>query len=315
MALSSAGFNNNRISIITKANLRYEGILYNINAEDQQITLTQVRSFGTEGRRPGNEIGPTPDIHEYIVFKGSDIKDLKVLENQPVVEKKTEVPEKPVQPEVSKSPISKSNEPIEIGKDTMQLQQNSATSPEQEFDFTAMNEKFQSMTMNTNENPNIKSGYMKDDFFDSISSSTIEKTRETYQERMHQKEINKETFGQDYVDQGRRGGGNYSGGFRKKNYYHHGGYGGNQGGYGGNQGGYGGNTGGGGMGGQRYKNYGDRSYGGGQQGGIKKQYNNKPQGGGSTYYQDKKGGTGGGGYNGGPKTYYTSKPNPNDQYY
>jgi protein LSM14 len=59
--------------------IRYEGTLYNLNTQDKNIALKNVRSFGTEGRRPGNEIPPANVIYEYIVFKGTDIKDLKVI--------------------------------------------------------------------------------------------------------------------------------------------------------------------------------------------------------------------------------------------
>jgi protein LSM14 len=43
-----------------------------------------VRCFGTEDRRPPAEtILPTSEVYDYIIFRGSDIKDLQVNEPPP----------------------------------------------------------------------------------------------------------------------------------------------------------------------------------------------------------------------------------------
>ena len=39
-------------------------------------------SYGTEGRRPGNEIAPSQVIFDYVVFRGTDIKDLYALDSK-----------------------------------------------------------------------------------------------------------------------------------------------------------------------------------------------------------------------------------------
>ncbi|KAI5787066.1 putative G2/M phase checkpoint control protein Sum2 [Geopyxis carbonaria] len=71
-----------RISLISKSNIRYVGILHEINSETSTVALEQVVSHGTEGRRgnPTEEIAGSDNVYEYIVFRGSDVKDLRIEE-------------------------------------------------------------------------------------------------------------------------------------------------------------------------------------------------------------------------------------------
>lgn len=69
------------ISLISNSDIRYVGTLQNINSEESTVSLSNVWMFGTEGRRGGqNEVPPSPQLFQDVVFRGSDVKDLQVIE-------------------------------------------------------------------------------------------------------------------------------------------------------------------------------------------------------------------------------------------
>ncbi|EMG45512.1 SCD6 Protein SCD6 [Candida maltosa Xu316] len=89
------------ISLISNKGLRYVGLLDNINANDATVALKSVRLFGTEGRMAAMgqahlEVPPGVDVYEYVVFRGSDVKDLSVLDT-PIDEVKPDVYQPPQQ--------------------------------------------------------------------------------------------------------------------------------------------------------------------------------------------------------------------------
>lgn len=69
-----------KISLVSKAEIRYEGFLYTIDTKHTTVTLSNVRSYGTENRDAPKFISPRNEVYEYIVFRGADIKDLNVSE-------------------------------------------------------------------------------------------------------------------------------------------------------------------------------------------------------------------------------------------
>ncbi|XP_037809380.1 protein LSM14 homolog B isoform X13 [Lucilia sericata] len=70
-----------KISLISKADIRYEGRLYTVDPQECTIALSSVRSFGTEDRETQFQIAPQSQIYDYILFRGSDIKDIRVINN------------------------------------------------------------------------------------------------------------------------------------------------------------------------------------------------------------------------------------------
>ncbi|KAH7367170.1 putative G2/M phase checkpoint control protein Sum2 [Plectosphaerella cucumerina] len=81
-------FLGSRISLISKSDIRYVGVLHEINSDESTVSLENVKSFGTEGRkgRPEEEIGPSDQVYEYIIFRGSDVKDLRIEETPAIKE-------------------------------------------------------------------------------------------------------------------------------------------------------------------------------------------------------------------------------------
>ncbi|CAF89301.1 unnamed protein product, partial [Tetraodon nigroviridis] len=69
-----------KISLISKAQIRYEGILSSVDTERSTIALAKVNSYGTEDRHTDRPVPPKEEIYEYIIFRGSDIKDITVSE-------------------------------------------------------------------------------------------------------------------------------------------------------------------------------------------------------------------------------------------
>lgn len=95
--MSGVPYLGSKISLISKSEIRYEGILVDVNPQESTITFEQVRFFGTEGRRPGDEIAAMDRVFDCVVFRSADIKDLQVYETPaaaPVVkEKEPEFPD------------------------------------------------------------------------------------------------------------------------------------------------------------------------------------------------------------------------------
>lgn len=89
MASGASSFIGALISLISRSDIRYQGFLATIDAEQATIALEKVRSWGTEGRMiqqgkaAGEELPPNENVYDYIVFRAADVKDLKIDDPHP----------------------------------------------------------------------------------------------------------------------------------------------------------------------------------------------------------------------------------------
>lgn len=209
-----------RISLISKSEIRYEGILHTIDPTQHTVSLSNVKSFGTEGRRgDGQEISASNEVYEYIIFRGSDIKDLTVvqstsiLRDPAIIQANAAVINSEPEPQiVHHEPLpvrheqhySRGRRPYRGRGDTVphgELTRNpDLTLREQyleEFDFASAN----SLLSKSDKSSDLPRSYdKKSSFFDSITSSAADKDKECRFDRDKQKELDRETFGNSSVD-------------------------------------------------------------------------------------------------------------------
>ncbi|XP_053981229.1 protein LSM14 homolog car-1 isoform X2 [Hylaeus volcanicus] len=90
-----------KISLISKADIRYEGRLFTVDPQECTIALANVRSFGTEDRETQLPVAPQNQVYEYILFRGSDIKDIRVVNNVNSIPNDPAIVQMTVQPSMS----------------------------------------------------------------------------------------------------------------------------------------------------------------------------------------------------------------------
>lgn len=60
--------------------------MFTVNPDECSIVLAEVRSFGTEDRNLDDGcdvVLPSGEIHEHIIFRGDDTKDIRVVGEPP----------------------------------------------------------------------------------------------------------------------------------------------------------------------------------------------------------------------------------------
>ena len=102
--------------MISKKNIRYEGVLYSINETNATVALQNVKSFGTEGREKSDPstpfVEPQDDVHPYLLFRGCDIKDLHVHERASATATTAESSSIPPPPGAKQNPTNQASSPV-----------------------------------------------------------------------------------------------------------------------------------------------------------------------------------------------------------
>jgi protein LSM14 len=94
----------------------YVGTLVEINSENSTVALENVMSYGTEDRRTGaDSFPPSASLYDYILFRGSDVKDLRIEEPP----KETSTPNPPTMPNDPAILGVRCHFPITIHKETL----------------------------------------------------------------------------------------------------------------------------------------------------------------------------------------------------
>lgn len=63
-----------KISLASKADIRYEDRLFTVDPQECIIALASVRSFDTEDRETQFLMASQNQVYDYILLRGSDIK-------------------------------------------------------------------------------------------------------------------------------------------------------------------------------------------------------------------------------------------------
>ena len=195
-----------QISLISKSDIRYEGTLSSIDTSQHTVSLSAVRSFGTEGRRgDGREIPASNDIYEVIIFRGADIKDLTVIQST------SSAPPEPVKVEESRRrpqrrPQRYSNfSHGELRENPDQLFKESL---KEDFDFEAAKLEREAVREDLGKKYEKNKG-----FFDNLTCNDKEEF-----DRNRQKAMDRETFGEESVSFAERELRKYSNGRRGRGY-------------------------------------------------------------------------------------------------
>uniref|UniRef100_A0A914L5Y4 Uncharacterized protein n=1 Tax=Meloidogyne incognita TaxID=6306 RepID=A0A914L5Y4_MELIC len=134
-----------KISLISQLDIRYEGFLHKVDPVESTISLSRVRSFGTEDRLANVTVPARKEVYDYIIFKASDIKDLIVCDTPKPTPDIDDITYDPAIISVSKPPA---NVPTEERKGT---QDSEASSPQTQKYGAQIESRQQQRDVSTND--------------------------------------------------------------------------------------------------------------------------------------------------------------------
>ncbi|XP_019167293.1 PREDICTED: protein decapping 5-like [Ipomoea nil] len=72
------------VNLLTRSGARYQGYVSRVDSLEFLIALTDVKCFGTEGRRmDGQDYSGSEKIYEFMIFRGSEVIELQFLTSPP----------------------------------------------------------------------------------------------------------------------------------------------------------------------------------------------------------------------------------------
>jgi len=249
MAMQASQFIGSKISLVTKAEIRYEGILYALDLQEATISLAKVKSFGTEDRPSDQPVHPKDEVFEFIIFRGADIKSLDVVE-PPFMMHPPGGFRGGFRGGRGRNFFGRRNQHQPQG--IIQAQQPAKVTFEEPFDFEKSHEELVQTLAKLEivdkekaaaaEAAAIQNGeaspprderenkepaaevvyYNKDDFFDNISCDGLKKQKPGKNVRIDRRaehKLNSETFGESAARGGQRRGGYGGSYFYRNNYY------------------------------------------------------------------------------------------------
>lgn len=182
---------NLRIRIITNADIRYEGTLFNVNAAEKTISLKEVTAFGTEERRSDTFIPPSSKVYDCVIFRSCEIKDLVGMKGD-LPPAKSEPQAAPPAQEQTKSepPAQKKAEPAKIAEQKPDKKEEKQLPVVQKVAEKAAEKAAEEAPKKQIEEPKASNDFF-DDFQVSAEPSGVRDREEAFRNRR----INQETFG------------------------------------------------------------------------------------------------------------------------